>query len=142
VLLQQLPTLLVWGSFCLQVYESCEALFAGLADEAKKYSDWLVLGDVAGELEEHVEAALCGDGSSSSGAAGGDVGDWELNLRMLKTAAHDLNKLPNEVRSQVACCADDSTAFTFQKHMLVDSQPCAPGVSSTVHAAWHTNLAY
>jgi hypothetical protein len=84
------------------VYESCEALFAGLADEAKKYSDWLVLGDVAGELEEHVEAALCGDGSSSSssGAAGGDVGDWELNLRMLMAAAHDLNKLPNEVGSQ------------------------------------------
>jgi hypothetical protein len=94
------------GCFCLQVYESCEALFAGLADEAKKYSDWLVLGDVAGELEEHVEAALCGDGSSSNGVvAGGDVGDWELNLRMLKAAAHDLNKLPNEVRrSQVARC--------------------------------------
>ncbi|WIA17572.1 hypothetical protein OEZ85_014399 [Tetradesmus obliquus] len=85
-----------------RVYESCEALFAALADEAKKYSDWLVLGDVAGELEEHVEAVLCGDssssGSGSSSAAGGDVGDWELNLRMLKTAAHDLNKLPNEVR--------------------------------------------
>jgi hypothetical protein len=90
---------------CWQVYESCEALFASLADEAKKYSDWLVLGDVAGELEEHVEAVLCGDSSSSSSgggsgssAAGGDVGDWELNLRMLKTAAYDLNKLPNEVR--------------------------------------------
>jgi hypothetical protein len=85
------------------VYESCEALFAGLADEAKKYSDWLVLGDVAGELEEHVEAALCGDGRSSA-AAGGDVGDWELNLRMLKTAAHDLNKLPNEVILFGTCC--------------------------------------
>jgi hypothetical protein len=28
---------------CSQVYESCEALFASLADEAKTCSDWLVL---------------------------------------------------------------------------------------------------
>eukprot|EP00878_Enallax_costatus_P024703 GHUV01026383.1.p1 GENE.GHUV01026383.1~~GHUV01026383.1.p1 ORF type:complete len:1576 (+),score=459.42 GHUV01026383.1:1611-6338(+) len=86
------------------VYESCEALFASLADELRKYQDWLVLGDVAGDLEDYVEQQLCGssnssdDGSNIASNTGGDIGDWELNLRMLKQAAQDVDRLPNEVR--------------------------------------------
>ncbi len=45
--------------------------------------DWVVLGGV--DLEEYVDANLV------------EVCDWELNLRMLKAAARDAERLPNEV---------------------------------------------
>lgn len=39
-----------------QVYASAEALFGQLADELKKYQDWMVLGTV--DLDEFVDANL------------------------------------------------------------------------------------
>ncbi|GFR50179.1 hypothetical protein Agub_g12346, partial [Astrephomene gubernaculifera] len=67
-----------------RVYAAAEALFAQLAEELKKYQDWMVLGTV--DLDEFVDANLV------------EVSDWELNFRMLKAASRDAEKLPNEVR--------------------------------------------
>lgn len=117
----------------LQVYESCEALFASLADEAKKYQDWLVLGDVAGEMEDHVEQQLCGAGDGSST---GDIADWELNLRMLKTAAHDLNRLPNEVG-----CGAATSCVCYLRQLSQNNTHGCTGVHAkgTLHeGCWYT----
>ncbi len=79
-----------------QVYESTEALFGALSEEARKHGDWLVLADVAGDLDEHVEATLgSADGGDASSA------DWELNLRSLQGAARDLERLPCSVRRSI-----------------------------------------
>lgn len=106
----------------MQVHESCEALFAALAKEAAKYSDWTALGQAAGsDVEAYVEAQLCcvaggsgGAGSDCAGSGGGrggggvavtpggggsDLAAWEDNLRSLKVAARDADKLPAEVRA-------------------------------------------
>lgn len=100
------------------MYEACEALFCSLADEAQKYTDWLALGDGVEDLDALVEQQLWGTGAAASavdtgsgcggssegqgGSSGSDGGGglaaWELNMKMLKTAARDLDKLPNEVR--------------------------------------------
>lgn len=82
-----------------QVYEACEALFASLADELKKHQDWLVLGDVAGDLDDFLEQQLCNSSGEPAGSNSGnsDVAEWELNLRMLKQAARDVDRMPNEV---------------------------------------------
>lgn len=45
--------------------------------------EWVVLGCV--DLDEYAEANLM------------EVADWELNLRMIKGAARDLERLPAEV---------------------------------------------
>ncbi|KAG2426397.1 hypothetical protein HYH02_014824 [Chlamydomonas schloesseri] len=67
-----------------RVYAAAEALFAQLADELKKYQDWMVLGTL--DLDDFADANLV------------EVSDWELNFRMLKAASRDAEKLPNEVR--------------------------------------------
>lgn len=67
-----------------KVYAAAEALFSQLADELKKYQDWMVLGTL--DLDEFADANLV------------EVSDWELNFRMLKAASRDAEKLPNEVR--------------------------------------------
>nr|BBC28429.1 cytoplasmic dynein 1b heavy chain [Yamagishiella unicocca] len=67
-----------------RVYAAAEALFAQLADELKKYQDWMVLGTL--DLDEFADSNLV------------EVSDWELNFRMLKAASRDAEKLPNEVR--------------------------------------------
>ena len=46
--------------------------------------DWLVLGGV--DLDEYVDANLS------------EVPDWELNFKMLKGAAKDAERLPNEAK--------------------------------------------
>lgn len=45
--------------------------------------NWVVLGSV--DMEEYVDAHM------------EEVADWELNLRVLKAAAKDAERLPNEV---------------------------------------------
>jgi dynein heavy chain 2 len=81
----------------VQVYDGAEALFVSLADELKKYQDWVALGMVGaaggGELDDYVDAQL------------EEVSDWELNLRMLKAAARDAERLPNEVSQVARLCA-------------------------------------
>lgn len=67
-----------------KVYAAAEALFAQLGDELKKYNDWVVMGGV--DLEEFVAENLQ------------EVEDWELNFKMLKAAARDAEKLPNEAK--------------------------------------------
>jgi dynein heavy chain 2 len=79
------------------VYETAEALFGQLADECKKYQDWLVLGDAAGgNLDDYVESQISGE----------DVTEWELNLKMIKAAARDVDRLPQEVCALHARQAD------------------------------------
>lgn len=66
------------------MYTAAEALFVQLSDELRKFQDWLVLGTV--DLEEYVNENLQ------------EVADWELNFKMLKGAAKDAEKLPNEAK--------------------------------------------
>lgn len=108
-----------WWRACMQVHESCEVLFAALADEAAKYADWTALGQAAGSgVEAYVEAQLCcggaGGGSgggrgvavtAGGGGSGGGLAAWELELRSLKAAARAADKLPAEVRTCVAAPA-------------------------------------
>jgi len=67
-----------------KVYAAAEALFGQLAEELKRYQDWMVLGTV--DLDEFVDANLT------------EVSDWELNFKVLKAAARDAERLPNEVK--------------------------------------------
>ncbi|MEW5298927.1 MAG: hypothetical protein WDW36_001997 [Sanguina aurantia] len=72
-------------SFFEQVYGAAEALFAQLAEELKRWADWVVLGTIQ-DLDEYADSNLT------------EVADWELNFRMLKAAAKDCEKLPNELK--------------------------------------------
>ncbi|GMH35100.1 hypothetical protein BSKO_02968 [Bryopsis sp. KO-2023] len=67
-----------------QVYGDVEALFGRLSDELKKYQDWVALGTV--DLDDFAEQNL------------DEVSDWVLNFKVLKAAAKDAEKLPNEVK--------------------------------------------
>ncbi|KAG2486208.1 hypothetical protein HYH03_015170 [Edaphochlamys debaryana] len=86
-----------------RVYAAAEALFAQLADELKKYQDWMVLG--AMDLDEFADTNLV------------EVGDWELNFRMLKAASRDVEKLPNEVRIECYKVSLAPVKGTIDEHM-------------------------
>jgi hypothetical protein len=66
------------------VYAGAEALFTSLSEELKKYTDWVALGS-AGDLDELLDSQLQ------------EVADWEANLKMLKAAAREAERLPNMV---------------------------------------------
>nr|ADI46936.1 DHC1bm [Volvox carteri f. nagariensis] len=86
-----------------RVYAAAEALFALLAEELKKYQDWLVLGTL--DLDEFADANLV------------EVSDWELNFRMLKAASRDAEKLPNEVRIECYKVSLAPVKSTIDEHM-------------------------
>lgn len=66
------------------MYAGAEALFTSLSEELKKYTDWVALG-TAGDLDELLDSQLQ------------EVADWEANLKMLKAAAREAERLPNMV---------------------------------------------
>nr|BCL66104.1 cytoplasmic dynein 1b heavy chain [Volvox africanus] len=86
-----------------RVYAAAEALFAQLAEELKKYQDWMVLGTL--DLDDFADANLT------------EVSDWELNFRMLKAASRDAEKLPNEVRIECYKVSLAPVKNTIDEHM-------------------------
>ncbi|KXZ45909.1 DHC7 protein [Gonium pectorale] len=86
-----------------RVYAAAEALFAQLAEELKKYQDWMVLGTL--DLDEFTDTNLV------------EVSDWELNFRMLKAASRDAEKLPNEVRIECYKVSLAPIKATIDEHM-------------------------
>ncbi|GLI62890.1 cytoplasmic dynein 1b heavy chain [Volvox africanus] len=86
-----------------RVYAAAEALFAQLAEELKKYQDWMVLGTL--DLDEFADANLV------------EVSDWELNFRMLKAASRDAEKLPNEVRIECYKVSLAPVKSSIDEHM-------------------------
>ncbi|KAK3283536.1 hypothetical protein CYMTET_8768 [Cymbomonas tetramitiformis] len=72
------------GANVAKVYERAEMLFARLAEEQKKLTDWVALGTV--DLDEFCDQNL------------DEVADWENNFRMLKLASKDAEKLPTEAK--------------------------------------------
>ncbi len=67
--------------------------------------EWVVLGCV--DLDEYAEANLV------------EVADWELNLRMIKGAARDLERLPAEVGLLACCCDADGAACRADRPALL-----------------------
>ncbi|KAJ9505745.1 hypothetical protein QJQ45_029246, partial [Haematococcus lacustris] len=86
------------------VYAAAEALFNQLAEELKKYQDWVVLGTA--ELDEFVDEALS------------EVADWELNFKVLKAAARDAEKLPNEIKASALHPGTPCTWGTVQQYSV------------------------
>ena len=62
------------------VYEKAESLFCRLSAVKNKFEDWVVLGSV--DMEQLVEEKLH------------SVGDWEMNIKMVKIKGKEAEKLP------------------------------------------------
>ena len=62
------------------VYEKAESLFSRLSAVKNKFEDWVVLGSV--DMEQLVEEKLH------------SVGDWEMNIKMVKIKGKEAEKLP------------------------------------------------
>ncbi|RKO94668.1 hypothetical protein BDK51DRAFT_21975 [Blyttiomyces helicus] len=75
------------------VYRKAETLFSNLLKVHDLFKDWVILGTV--DLDVFVEQAL------------GDVQDWEVNFRMLKTKGKEAEQLPAIVKVD---CITVSTA--------------------------------
>ena len=62
------------------VYEKAESLFSRLIAVKNQFEDWVVLGSV--DIEQLVEEKLH------------SVGDWEMNIKMIKIKGKEAEKLP------------------------------------------------
>jgi dynein heavy chain 2 len=88
---------------CARVYEKTEALFVKLADEHKRYENWVTLGTV--DLEAFVETRF----QSSE--------DFENGFALVKTSSKQAERIPAEVRVEcyVVSCAPLKSAV--EKHI-------------------------
>ena len=74
----------VGAAGCAKVYEKTEALFVKLADEQKKYADWVALGTV--DLDSFVETQYA------------DSKDFEEGYTLVKTAMKQADRIPLEIK--------------------------------------------
>uniref|UniRef100_A0A7M5UV62 Cytoplasmic dynein 2 heavy chain 1 n=1 Tax=Clytia hemisphaerica TaxID=252671 RepID=A0A7M5UV62_9CNID len=82
------------------VYEKAESLFGRLAAVRTQFEDWVVLGCV--DVDQLVEEKLH------------SVGDWELNIKMIKVKGKEAEKLP------LSCKIDCITVSTSPVKSSID----------------------
>jgi dynein heavy chain 2 len=88
---------------CAGVYEKTEALFAKLADEQKKYSEWVALGTV--DLDAFVEEHL----SESQ--------HFEEGFKLVKSASKQAERIPAEVKVDCYVVSCQPLKSAVEKHI-------------------------
>ncbi|KAJ3042257.1 Cytoplasmic dynein 2 heavy chain 1 [Rhizophlyctis rosea] len=105
------------------VYRKAELLFQNLLKVFDLFKDWVILGTV--DLDEFAEEAL------------GDVQDWEVNFRMLKSKGKEAEALPLVVKVDCITVSAAPVKATVDDHLqrLFDSMLCALRRAIAVHLA-------
>ena len=88
---------------CAKVYEKTEALFAKLADEQKKYGEWVALGtvDLDAFVDEHLEESE----------------DFEQGFKLVKTASKQADRIPLEIKVDCYTVSCQPLKSTVEKHI-------------------------
>jgi dynein heavy chain 2 len=94
---------LIGAAGCAKVYEKTEALFVKLADEQKKYADWVALGTV--DLDAFVEEHL----SESQ--------DFEDGFKLVKTASKQADRIPLEIKVDCYAVSCQPLKSAVEKHI-------------------------
>ncbi|KAJ3052006.1 Cytoplasmic dynein 2 heavy chain 1 [Rhizophlyctis rosea] len=105
------------------VYRKAETLFQNLLKVFDLFRDWVVLGTV--ELDEFTEEAL------------GEVADWEVNFRMLKSKGKEAEGLPLSVKVDCITVSAAPVKATIDDHLqrLFDAMLSALRKAIAVHLA-------
>ena len=103
------------------VYSKAETLFQNLAKITDSFKDWVVLGTV--NLDTFVQDALS------------EVGDWEVNFRMLKQKGKEAEHLPSSIKVDCITVSITPVKATIDDHLqhLFDAMLVALRRAIAVH---------
>ena len=93
----------VGAAGCAKVYEKTEALFVKLADEQKKYGDWVMLGTV--DLDTFVEERFS------------EAKEFEAGFRLVKTAMKQADRIPLEIKVECYTISCQPLKSAVEKHI-------------------------
>ena len=93
----------VGAAGCAKVYEKTEALFVKLADEQKKYADWVMLGTV--DLDTFVEDRFS------------EVKEFEAGFKLVKTAMKQADRIPLEIKVECYTISCQPLKSAVEKHI-------------------------
>ena len=88
---------------CAKVYEKTEALFVKLADEQKRYENWVALGTV--DLDAFVEERFS------------ETKDFEDGFRLAKTSAKMADRIPLEIKVECYTVSCQPLKSAVEKHI-------------------------
>ena len=93
----------VGAAGCAKVYEKTEALFVKLADEQKKYADWVMLGTV--DLDTFGEDRFS------------EVKEFEAGFKLVKTAMKQADRIPLEIKVECYTISCQPLKSAVEKHI-------------------------
>ena len=93
----------VGAAGCAKVYEKTEALFVKLADEQKKYADWVTLGTV--DLDAFVEERFH------------EAKDFEEGFRLVKTSMKQADRIPLDIKVECYTISCQPLKSAVEKHI-------------------------
>ena len=88
---------------CAKVYEKTEALFVKLADEQRRYENWVALGTV--DLDAFVEERFT------------ETKDFEDGFRLVKTSAKMADRIPMEIKVECYTVSCQPLKSAVEKHI-------------------------
>ena len=104
------------------VFKKAERLFVKLQRSIGPFNDWIALGTV--DLDELLAAQL------------NSVSDWELNYKVLKQRAKELERLPDEMRVECFTIATAPIKATIEEQM----KKLSDGLSNALRSSGNKDL--